>query len=390
MDLIRLVHEEACNILFYIGVKCNNEKIREIFESSQMAFFDETTNRIHLSDSLIKYCLETTQKRHNHPVPNRSFGGGGTAAFWIQGDDWILPTNEIHMAEIFRLAEEFSIPFMFKGCGKVNRDDLEIMRKYYSGYIYTEVKNEQMINDLIYDNNLCTAHSIITSPLCFNNDVDNFLSCLENKLPVYLTTMPISCFTGPATMYSLASLAWAEFLAGLCLAQLKRPRAMVVNGAFPAAGDPLNGYLPALGTIFHNMCNHLIAKISEFYALPSIQSGCTVSKKLHFPSNEYITDHEAYRGFSLWNTLNDWHQLRHCFGFVNYLTDFDINKMRRDCVALQYVLDNDIKFEEEVEEAFYDPETFAAVSNGVEYGFKEIMHTTKNVGILSEYLNGEE
>lgn len=384
--VIKLIHDEALKVLFYIGVECRSPLVKEVFESTQMAFFDETTNRIHISKKLIEYCLEILPKRQYHSVPNKSFGGGGSAAFWVQGDDHILPVNEIHTAEMFRLAEEFKIPFMFKSCGRVEENDIEIMRKYYTGYIYTEAKNRKMAEDLKGESDICTAHSIIVSPLRFS-DVDKLFICLENDLSVYLTTMPIGCSTGPATMYSLATLAWAEFLAGMCLVQIKRPGTLVVNGAYPAAGDPRDGYRPALGSVFHNLCNYTVAKVSNYFSVPSVQSGCTING-LHIPNGNH-TDSDSYSGFALWNKFEGWHQVRHCFGFTNGLISFDINKMRRDCVSLASVLENDIKHPGEVEEINYDPETVEAIEQGIPCGFKEITHTTKHIGLLMEYLSME-
>ncbi|MFW6046467.1 MAG: hypothetical protein ACOCP4_01605 [Candidatus Woesearchaeota archaeon] len=104
------------------------------------------------------------------------------------------------------MAEEFKVPFMFKGCGMVEENDLEIIRKYYSGYVYTEIKNQKMVDQIKQDDNICTAHNIINSPLNLIY-TDKLMMALENDLPVYITSMPISCFTGPATIFSLVVLA---------------------------------------------------------------------------------------------------------------------------------------------------------------------------------------
>ena len=400
-SIVKLIHEDACGVLLYTGVKCENEKIKETFEASQMAFFDETTGRIHITEKLIDYCLEVAPKKHNHPIPDRSFGGGGTAAYLRQADDNIKLINEIHTAEIFKIAEEFKIPFMFKACGKVEETDIDIMRKYYNGYIYTGVQiykdhetTKRQISKLLNDKNICTAHTIIISPLSFMPsslpNTDKLFMCLENNLPIYLATMPISCLTGPATMYSLAVLAWAEFLAELCLCQLKMPGIMVINGALPTAGDPRSKYQAALGSIFHNLCNYTITRVANLFSLPTIQSGCTISGYDHQPNKKTYTDPETYNGFLLWNKLKDWHQLRHCFGFVNILTDFDIYKMRRDCVTLQEIQKKNLEYQYEIEEVFYDPEAQESISQGVEFGFRNILHTTKHIGLLSEYLTEEE
>jgi hypothetical protein len=51
-------------------------------------------------------------------VPNYSFGGGGVAAFIKQGDDYVVPFLNTHIAETMRIAEEFNVPFMFKPASK--------------------------------------------------------------------------------------------------------------------------------------------------------------------------------------------------------------------------------------------------------------------------------
>ena len=403
-NIVKLLHKEAYDVLFYTGIACKNQEIIDIFENTQLAFYDVTSGRIHITEFLIDYCIESTPKIHKFPVLPHSFGGGGIAAFIRQGDDYVFPHLDTHIAEVFRIAEEFNIPFMFKPACYNNRledaKQIDVMKSYYSGYIYTRVETYEGINRAIQENeengNICTTHSILNSPLSFIDDERNFdvfKGCVRNNLSVYLTTMPISCFTGPATMYALILLGYSEFLVGLCLAQLLNPGVTVVNGAFPSAGDPSQMYQPALGTIFHNQCNYMLQRLSDYIALPSCQSGCTTGNKIHTPNPNYGgTDKDTYNGYKLWNKLSDWHQLRHSFGFIDNLIAFDTNKMRRDCVALDKVIENNEQYnEEELEEMSYDPNAEDAIEKGVEFGnFKDLDHTILNIGVLKEYLEDEE
>lgn len=389
-----LMLEDAFRILEEIGVKCFNQEIIDIFESSYLAAYDYTTNRIHITGDLVKCCLSSIPKKSKFPVSDKSFGTGGIAAFINQGDDYIKPDIDIHVGEIARISQEFNLPFMFRTVG-ANLTPLEevkqinVMRKYFDGYLYVRAETSDGIwrTKLEHDisGKICTTHSIIKSPLTFNEvgkNIDIFLNTVRKGIPVYLTTMPITCLTGPSTLYGIGILALAEFLAGLSLTQLLYPGLTVVNGAYPAASDVRQGYRIGLGSIYHNLVNHTIAQVSEKLDIPSIQSGCTISNEFHDPV-EGSTDFETERGYKLWNTWNGWHQLRHSVGFVNQLISFDINKMRRDCNCMSRVIENNEKWEDEVEEIYYDNEAFDCISECSETGnFKEHWHTTKNIGIL--------
>ncbi|MFW6046465.1 MAG: hypothetical protein ACOCP4_01595 [Candidatus Woesearchaeota archaeon] len=56
--------------------------------------------------------------------------------------------------------------------------------------------------------------------------------------------------------------------------------------------------------------------------------------------------------------------------------------MRRDLVTLNKVLEEDIKFEGDIPEITYDPETQEVIYEGSEKGFKDLYHTTKNIDIF--------
>ncbi|MFW6246651.1 MAG: trimethylamine methyltransferase family protein [bacterium] len=395
----KIIHDDARYVLENIGVGAKSQKIIDTFEGSYMAGYDSSIGRIYILKDLINCCIDSAPKRSKHPVPEHSFGGGGVAAFLEQGDDYITPNVNTHTAEIFRIANEFNIPFMFKGCSAKQTPEeevrqLEVMRDYYDEYIYTRVETPQGIEKALqdYENTgmLATTHSIINSPLKFNEtgkNVEAFYDCAEKGLPLYMTSMPISTLTGPASMYGMAVLSYAEFLASMVLSQLINPGVMAINGAFPTAGNPSNGYQPALGTLFHNQMNYLAARVSNVCDFPSIQSGCTITGQHHIPIGDGYTDYETENGLRCWNRWKDWHQVRHTLGFVNNLAAFNIDKMRRDAVSLERVLKNNYQTDIEVDDVYYDNEAYDAIKQGsLANNFKDIDHTVKNVGVFQEYL----
>ncbi len=404
----RVIREEALSVLQDIGVECTDERVINTFESTQMAAYDPTTQRIHLTPALVKACVDAAPKRGKFPIPEHSFGGGGVALYVERGDDYIIPKSEIHVAEMMDIAESFSIPFMFKGVSAKftateEEKQIDIMRRYYSGYLYirteTDVGIKKAREEFDDTGKICTTHSPLISPLKFNETykdskaVDNIellYKCVHQNLPIYLTTMPITCLSGPATLYGIALQAYCEFLVGLCLVQILNPGLLVVNGAYPAAGDPLRYYAPALGSISHNMANWLTAKVSEVDHLPSLQSGCTISTKRHNPI-EQGTDIETEKGYKFWNRVSNWHQVRHSFGFIDLLAAFKFDKMQRDLQALRRIQENKEMLDVNFQDIVYDPEAYTAIEYGVEADdFRGLHHTTKNVGILDEFQISEE
>lgn len=395
-SLPKLIHEEATWLLENLGVEVKNERILNTFDSSGLTVYDSVTKRVHIFKELVKACVETVPKKDKFPVPNNSFVGGGVAAYIKRGDDYITPITKIHVADMMHMAESFKIPCMFKGASQIfnwqeEEHQLKYMREFFSGLLYVRAETQIGISKCLedYENTgkICTTHSILNSPLKINDtghNIECFYMAAEKGLPLYLTTMPLSCLTGPATIYGMAVLAYAEFLVGLCLAQILKPGIQVVNGAYPTITDLSKKYAPALGSISHNMVNYLVAKVSEVFDFPSIQSGCTFTGEFHNPM-EGGTDFETERGYKFWNSLQDWHQVRHSFGFVNNLIAYDLDKMYRDLVALSRIKENDEKLEINYNDIWYDIEACYAIIEGVTQGsFKDIYHTTKNVGILDE------
>jgi|GEM_PF-1259021 len=399
-DLERHLRQESMQILQDVGVQCADKRVIETFENTSLAAYDETTQRIHIMTDLVESCLASTPGRDKFPVPEHSFGGGGVAMYVKRGDDYIIPATEIHVAEMMDMAEHFNVPFMFKSASakftpEEEEKQLDVMRKYYSGFLYIRAQSDVGIakakEEYEKTGLVCTTHSPLVSPLQFNepgksakavDNIDIFFRCARENLPLYITSMPITCLTAPSTIYGVALQAYAEFLVGLSLAQIIQPGVVVVNGAFPAAGDPNKGYAPELGVAFHNIANWVTSRVSELDNMPTIQSGCTISGKNHAPI-EGGTDLETERGYKMWNAFDRWHQVRHAFGFIDDLAAIDLDKMQRDMVALNRVL----YFREGVDVCLndfqYDPQAANAIMEGIDKNdFRFLNHTIGNMGIF--------
>jgi len=397
MNIEKIIHEEACQVLEEVGIKCETEnpKIIKTFENTGYAAYDTTTKRIHILRPLVDEALKTAPKRNEFTklVPERSFGSGGTAPYVYDEDvgDWIEPDVRIHVAQVAKTAEKYKLPFIFRGTGKAHceyedTEQVKVMREHYNGFIYLYVATEPGVMAIKkeYEKTrmTCSTHSILYSPMAFNDSGPNYpiyFRCVEEGLPIYLVTMPILRVNGPATIYGLATQCHAEFLAGLCLTQTLRPGIMTLHAGYPLASNMLDNYNINFGSIAHNFVNLSVARVATYLDLPSIQSGFTTNN--HHP--EPTTEKDVIRAYMLWNNADGWHQARHTFGFVQYQLAFSLPKMERDIQALHKVIKDNEKMP--VPELEYDGGAVGVIADCAPIGiFLEHFHTLQNLNAFNE------
>lgn len=388
--IAKLIHEEACQLIEEVGVKCENKKIIKTFENTSLAAYDETTKRIHILRGLVDKSLKSVPKRDTWLVPEHSFGSGGTAPYVYDSGKWIKPDVYKHVSKVAQIAEKHKVPFIFRAVGDKHGpfedvEQIKVLREHYNGFIYLYVASEEGVKacaeEYKRNKNTCTTHSILFSPLSFNDsgpNMDVYFKCIEEGLPIYLVSMPLSFVNSPATIYGTALMAHAEFLVGLCLTQTLSPGLPTLHAGYPMMSDPQDNYNISFGSIEHNLCNITLARVPKYLDIPSIQSGCTTN--LDKPSKEVEDD--VVRAYKMWNSFDHWHQVRHCFGFVSYQNAFSLDKMDRDIVALKEILDKNEKTDLDLK-VDYDEEAMTAIRECAPVGtFLEHWHTLKHTRIV--------
>lgn len=381
-DLLNKIHHDALRVLEDVGVKCSSLKIRQIFEDTGLAAFDETTGHLHVLGPLVEQALNTAPKRDKYWIPENSFGVGGTAPFVYddQTGELVEPTFE-HLARIAKIVNEADVArFMARGV-LIRNQEVKVMdtiienchKPIYVGTVTDEgIARAKEIHET--RGNITVQFSIINSPLnVIESMIDPFLSCIRKGIPIYVSTMPMAGLSGPYCMSGLLTLTHAEALFAITLTQLVNPGLMVVHAGLPSIANIQKNYAVDLGLVSHNMANLLLEKVNKRLEIPSIQTACTTSQDK--PNKK--AEEEAIRGYAMMKKYG-FHQMRHAFGFLKELISFSIAKLERH-VALCRETGPDQAPEYGIEP--YDPEGLEAIKrNGSQANFMRDDHTLKNTG----------
>lgn len=381
-SLLTKIHDDALRVLEEVGVKCNSAEVRQIFEDTGLAAFDDSTGHIHVLRPLVEQALNTAPKRDEYWVPENSFGVGGTAPFVYdeQSGDLVEPTFE-HLTRIARIVNDTDvINFMARGV-LLKKQEVKVMDTIVENChkpIYAAAVTEPGIARAkeIHESrgNFTIQFSIINSPLnIIESMIDPFLSCVRHGIPIYVSSMPMAGLSAPYSMSGLVTLTHAEALFGITLAQLVKPGIMVVHAGLPSIANIQKNYAVDLGLISHNIANLIQEKINKTLNIPSIQTACTTNQDV--PNKK--SEEDAVNGYALMKKYG-FHQMRHAFGFLKELISFSIAKLERHIELCRetspeqvpnYVIDA------------YDPEGFEVIMrNGSNANYMRDDHTLKNTG----------
>ena len=381
-DYLERIHKDAMQVLEEVGVKCVSPEIRQIFEETGLAAFDDTTGHIHILTPLVEQALSTAPKRDQYWIPENAFGVGGTAPFVFDDrtGELVEPTFD-HLVRIAKIVNEADVvQFMARGV-LIKKQEVKVMDTIIENChkpIYVAAVTEEGIAraEEIHKTrgNFTVQFSIINSPLnIIESMVDPFLSCVRKGIPTYVSTMPMAGLSAPYCMSGLLTLTHAEGLFGMTLAQLVNPGITVVHAGLPSIANINKNYAVDLGLISHNMANLLTEKVNKLLDIPSIQTACTTSEDSPGPRAE----EDAMNGYALMKKYG-FHQMRHAFGFLRELISFSIAKLERHI---------DLCRETGVEQAPtcdvdpYDPEGLEAIKrNGSRANYMRDDHTLKNTG----------
>lgn len=381
-DYLEKIHSDALRVLEEVGVKCSSLKIRNFFENTGLAAFDETTGHIHVLAPLVEQAIASAPKRDAYWIPENSFGVGGTAPFLYddQTGDLIEPTLE-HVAKIAKIVNETDvINFMARGV-LVKKQEVKVMETiienckkpvYFAAVTEAGIAKAKEIHET--RGRMTLQFSIINSPLnIIESMVDPFISCLEKGIPIYVSTMPMAGLSAPYSMSSLLTLTHAEALFGITLAQLINPGITVVHAGLPSIANLQKNYAVDMGLVSHNIANILLEKVGKMLDIPSIQTACTTNQAE--PNN--IAKKDAINGFGLLKKYG-FHQMRHAFGFLKELISFSIDKLERHAALCRDATPDDAP--DYILEAF-DEEGFEVIKrNSSTANYMRDDHTLKNTG----------
>ncbi|MGB5156199.1 MAG: trimethylamine methyltransferase family protein [Desulfobacterales bacterium] len=327
------IHEDALCVLEEVGVKCESEKIRRIFEETGMAAYDESSGNIHILATLVEQALNTAPKRDQYWIAENSFGVGGTAPFVYDDNSGELIEPKIeHLVKIAKIVDKSDVvDFMARGV-LIVKQEVKVMNtiiEHCRKPIYVAALTDEGIARALEIHNkrgmITVQFSIINSPLnIIESMVDPFLSCVESGIPIYVSTMPMAGLSGPYSMSGLLTLTHAEALFGITLTQLINPGLMVVHAGLPSIASIRKNYAVDLGLISHNVANLLMEKVNKMLDIPSIQTACTTSEEM--PGKR--AEEDAINGFAMMKKYG-FHQMRHSFGFLKELISFSIPKLER-------------------------------------------------------------
>jgi trimethylamine:corrinoid methyltransferase-like protein len=365
-----------------VGVKCDSAEVRNIFEETGLAAFDESTGHIHVLAPLVEQALNTTPKRDQYWICENSFGVGGTAPFVYDDEtgELVQPTFE-HVARIAGIVEKADvIGFMARGV-LVRNQEVKVMDTIIENCnkpIYAAAVTEAGIaraREIHKTRGKFTIQfSIVNSPLnVIQGMIDPFLSCVRKGIPIYVSTMPMAGLSGPYSMSGLVTLTHAEGLFGITLAQLVNPGIMVVHAGLPSIANIEKNYAIDLGMGSHNIANLIQEKINKMLDIPSIQTACATSQE----SPNKKAEADAINGYALMKRYG-FHQMRHAFGFLKELISFSIAKLERHIELCRETMPEQAP-DYEIEP--YDPQGLEVIMrNGSKANYMRDDHTLKNTG----------
>jgi trimethylamine---corrinoid protein Co-methyltransferase len=382
LNLTDAIHRDALQILEQVGVNFKSARLRDLYENTGLAAYDETTGNLHILPELVHQALTTAPKRKDYWIPENSFGIGGTAPFLYDDLTGELVEPTLHdLARIATIANNSpEVDFMARGV-LIRQQEVKVMDtmiEYCKKPIYAAAATEAGLARAkkIVDTRggLTVQFSIINSPLTvIDSMIPSLLNCLEKKIPIYVSTMPMAGLTAPYSMSGLLTLTHAEALFGITLVQLVQPGLTVVHAGMPSIANIGKNYAVDLGLLSHNAANLLMEKVAARLNLPAIQSACTTSQD--HPNR--LSELEAKAGYALMKKYG-FHQMRHAFGFLRELISFSIGKLEKHlelCRKTGPEEAPEYKWED------YDPEGLEAILRvGAGGNYMRTDHTLKNTG----------
>lgn len=398
-ELYTQIHEDAMMLIESIGVNVSAVAAGKIIDAispdaADRIIYAEDLGKIYLTRDVIDDGLDRV--REGFSFWPQGFGTGGMAAYIVDDKGPRVPG----LADMRRLSKIYgendlftTLQSSFNLTNKVKKSDVakrseiecactDTMLEFSNGKLITPTiltqKGIEHLGDYFdRGHNVGAALSITSTCMTVSDEMtEPFLAVVKRGIPFVMNSMPIGGLTAPYSMSSLATLAHAESVFGLVLAQLIHPDIKCINAAMPTVADMSKKDMPLMfGSRSNTMLNILIAELNTYLAIPGCQSACSHSLN----ELDDMADREAAETYSLVN-LYDYHILRHMFGFAAQINDFSIDFMERQIDLYRKVCSHPVQVELP-EPAEYDVDGMAAIFEGLERkDFRTLTHTLQNIG----------
>jgi trimethylamine--corrinoid protein Co-methyltransferase len=296
---LRQIHQTAMDILCEIGVQVFSKTALELCRDKGIPIVEDSI--VFMSKEMIEWAIESapshvllagqTEEFDLHLEKNRVYLGTGGAAIRIY-DVKIGQTRAAALPDLPKMARLCdaldNIHFFIRPVEPpdLSPDDLDIYKFYVSlantrknvmGAAYSKESVHKVVEmasiisggmERLRSRPIISFNVGIISPLRFDTQaVEILFEIVRLGIPVALLATPVAGSTGPATLAGGTSLAHAEALASVVMAQLAQPGAPVLYGPIPR---PVNwSTMRGLkGGVESGMMNAVLAQMSHYIEIP--------------------------------------------------------------------------------------------------------------------------
>jgi trimethylamine--corrinoid protein Co-methyltransferase len=296
---LKEIHQGALDILSQIGVKVFPKRLLEICQKKGAIITDGSVVR--MSKEMVEWGISAapnqvllagrSEEFDLHLEKNRVYLGTGGAAVNIYDveADTTRPAKLSDLASVARLCDGLeNIHFFIRPIEPpdLSMTEMDIYkfylsfantRKHVMGAVYSKESAMKVIDmastlaggiEALRERPFVSFISASISPLVFDTEAADILfEIVKMGLPVALPSSPVAGSTGPASLPTLISLAHAEALASVVLAQMIRPGAPVLYGPIPR---PVNWRTMCglKGGVESGMMNAILAQLSHYIGIP--------------------------------------------------------------------------------------------------------------------------
>ena len=390
-DLYRQIQEDALTIIESLGVKVSEKTADHIMsaldpgEVGHLIYVPEA-GRVYITRDVIEAALDRVRQGFDYWP--KGFGTGGMAAYLVDAsgprmgdfDDLRRLIDIVHRTDEITFVNSSFNPGRRSSDTEIAVVDTMVLGldgKLAAPTVRTNEGIDNMATRFHQGYKVANAMSIISNFLTVSEEMaDPFIRICRAGVPHLMNSMPIAGLTAPYSMTSLATLAQADALFGLVLAQLIKPGIKCVHAGMPSMIDIGKRDMPMMfGSRSNTLVNILMAELNIWLGLPTYQSACPHSRN----SLDEDAVKEAAATYTLVNRYN-YHGIRHMFGFASQLNDFCLDNMEREIELYRQtkLIPVDIP---EVEPAVYDPDGLEAIFDGITRNdFRNLDHTLRNTG----------